>query len=118
MIEFRQVDLLASATAELMSTDALTGFSSKLRTLMQDSVVQLQIVATTVAVQFRVQVGPEIIIPTSPISGGGTIGVFPRPDEAPPLQFEGLAGDEISIELRETAAAIASVMAIIEVVPA
>lgn len=118
MIEYRQVDLAASGTAELFSIDATTGFSSKLRTAPSDGTYQMRIVATTVAVQMRVSSGPELVLPTSPVGGGGVIGVFPAQTDSEPLQWEALAGDEQSCELLETAAAIASVMAILEFVPA
>lgn len=118
MIEYRQIDLGASGTAELFSIDATTGFASKLRTAPRNGVYQIRIIATTVAVQMRLSSGPELVLPTSPVGGGGTIGVFPGQTNTEPLQWEALAGDEQSLELLETAAAVASVMAIVEFQPA
>lgn len=118
MIEYRQIDLGASGTAELFSIDATTGFASKIRTAPANGVYQMRIVATTVAVQMRLNSGPELVLPTSPVGGGGTIGVFPAQTDSEPLQWEALKGDEQSCELLETAAAVASVMAIIEFVRA
>ncbi len=118
MIEYRQVDLGASGTAELFSIDATTGFASKLRTAPTNGVYQMRIISTTVAVQMRVSSGPELVLPTSPVGGGGTIGVFPGQTNTEPLQWEALAGDEQSCEFLETAAAVASVMAILEFIPA
>jgi len=114
MIEYRQVLMAANGTAELFSIDATTGFSSKLRTAPSDGVYQMRIVATAVTVQMRVSSGPELVLPTSPVGGGGTIGVFPAQTNSEPLQWEALAGDEQSCELLETAAGTPSVMAIIE----
>lgn len=118
MIEYRQVLLAANGTAELFSTDATTGFSSKMRTASADGVYQMRIIATTTAVEMRVSSGPELVLPTSPTPGGGTIGVFPAQTDSEPLQWEALAGDEQSCELRETAAGTPSVMAIVEFIPA
>ena len=118
MIEYRQVLMAANGTAELFSTDVTTGFKSKLETAMDDGVYQIRIVATTTAVRFRVSTGPELVIPTSPLPGGGVIGVFPTPDNSEPLQWEALQGDQQSLELEETAAGTPSVMAIVEFIPA
>lgn len=118
VIEYRQVIMAANGTAELFSIDATTGFASKLRTAPSNGVYQLRIVATTVGVQMRVSSGPEMIIPTSPVGGGGTIGVFPAQTDSEPLQWDALQGDEQSCELLETLAGTPSVMAIIEFLPA
>lgn len=113
-IEYRQVNLAANGTAELMSNDATTGFGSKLRVAPVDSVYQIRIISTDAAVQMLVQSGPETIISTSPIPSGGTIGQFPAQTDSEPLQFESAQGDEISIELTNTGAGTPSVMAVIE----
>lgn len=118
MIEYREVLMTANGTAELFSTDVTTGFKSKIETAMQDGTYQVRIVATTVGVRFRVSSGPELVIPTSPVNGGGTIGVFPTPLNSEPLQWEALQGDQQSCELEETLAGTPSVMAIVEFVPA
>jgi len=108
----------ANGTAELFSIDATTGFSSKLRTAPHDGTYQMRIVATTVGVQLRVSSGPELVIPTSPVPGGGTIGVFPSQTNSEPLQWDALQGDEQSCELLEVAAGTPSVMALVEFVRA
>lgn len=118
MIEYRQVNMAANGTAELFSTDVITGFKSKLSTPQADGVFQLRIVATDVNVRMRVGTGPEQIVPTSPVNGGGVIGVYPTPQNSEPLQWEALAGDEQSVELENTTAGTPSVMAIVEFVPA
>jgi len=114
--EFRQVDLLASATADLMSTDATTGFKSQLETAPMSGMYQMRIIATTAAVQFQIFCGPGAAVPTSNVPAGGTIGVFPSENDSAPIQFACIAGDAIAVQLRETAAAVASVMAVIEFV--
>jgi len=118
VIEYRQVLMAANGTAELFSIDATTGFASKLRTAPSDGVYQMRIVATTTGVQMRVSSGPELVLPTSPVGGGGTIGVFPAQTDSEPLQWEALAGDEQSCELLEVSAGTPSVMAILEFIPA
>jgi len=118
MIEYRQVDLAANGTAELFSTDVITGFKSKLAVPQSDGTYQLRIVSTDVNVRMRLSSGPEQIIPTSPVNGGGVIGVYPTPQNSEPLQWDALAGDEQSVELENTTAGTPSVMAIIEFVPA
>lgn len=114
--EYRQVDLLASATADLMSIDATTGFDSQLKTAPADGLFQIRIVGSTVAVQVQIFCGPASVVPVSPVPGGGTIGVFPAENNSAPIQWQCRAGDLISVQLRETAAATASVMAIVEFV--
>lgn len=113
-IEYRQVDLAANGTADLMTQDATTGFASGMRIAPVDSIYQLRILATSTAVQMLVNAGPENVIGTSPVANGGTIGVFPAQTDSEPLQFEAAQGDEIAIQLRNTAGLTPSVMAVLE----
>jgi len=114
--EFRQVLMTANGTADLMSTDALSGFASQLQTAPLNGIYQIRIVATTTGVQFQIFCGPGAAVPTSQCPGGGTIGVFPSETNSAPIQFACLAGDIISVQLRETAAGTPSVMAVVEFV--
>lgn len=114
--EYRQVDLLASATADLMTIDATTGFESQLHTAPADGIYEMRIIGSTVAVQVQIFCGPVSVVPVSPVPGGGTIGVFPNENNTIPIQWACLAGDLVSVQLRETAAATASVMATVEFV--
>jgi len=114
--EFRQVLMGINGTADLMSTDALTGFASQLQTAPSNGIYQIRIVSTDVNVQFQIFCGPAAAVPTSQVPGGGTIGVFPSENNSAPIQFACLAGDVISVQLRETAGGTPSVMAVVEFV--
>jgi len=96
MQENREVLFAAAGNFEMMGTDDVTGRKSGLAQSVEiDTMVQLSIVATTVAVDFEVQSGSRTV-GRGRIATGGTIGVFPTPDR-PQLEFVCFSGEELSV---------------------
>jgi len=96
MQENREVLFAAAGNFEMMSTDDVTGRKSGLAQSVEiDTLVQLSLLATTVAVDFEVQSGSRTVA-RGRCATGGTIGVFPTPDR-PQVEFVCFRGEELSV---------------------
>jgi len=111
MQENREVLFAAAGNFEMMCTDDVTGRKSGLAQSVEiDTLVQLSIVATTVATSFEVQSGSRTVA-RGRTATGGTIGVFPTPDR-PQVEFVCFAGEELSVFVTNTTGTPSVMMAI------
>ena len=81
-----------------------------------DVIMEFALVATTVAVEYEVTSGSEVLVQRGPVSGGGTIGVFPVFDNEK-KSIVAFASREIAITYFETAAGTPSIMLEVALTP-
>ena len=81
-----------------------------------DVIMEFALVATTTGVEFEVTSGSEVLVQRGPVSGGGTIGVFPVFDNVK-KSIVAFAQREIAITLFEVAGATPSVMLEVALTP-
>lgn len=86
------------------------------RILAIDSLIEYAIISTDVNVAYEVTLGSSVEVQRGPISGGGTIGVFPNFNDFKKTVV-GAAGDELAFTLFELAGGTPSVMLEVHLTP-
>jgi len=81
-----------------------------------DVIMEFALVSTDVNVEFEVTSGSEVLVQRGPVSGGGTIGVFPVFDNVK-KSIVAFANREIAINLFEVAGGTPSVMLEVALTP-
>lgn len=108
----RQTAMGADGTAQPLQTVP----AWQHRILAVDSLIEYSIVSTDVNVAYEVTLGSAVEVQRSPVSGGGTIGVFPSFHDVKKT-IVGAAGDELAFTLFELAGGTPSVMLEIHMTP-
>jgi len=86
------------------------------RILAIDSLIEYSIVGTDVNIEYEVTLGSAVEVQRSPVSSGGTIGVFPSFQDVKKT-IVGAAGDELAFTLFEGAGGTPSAMLEVHLTP-
>jgi len=86
------------------------------RILAVDSMIEYSLVSTDVNIEYEVTLGASVEVQRSPISSGGTIGVFPSFQDVKKT-IVGAAGDELAFTFFEGAGGTPSAMLEVHLTP-
>ena len=86
------------------------------RILAIDTLIEYSIVSTDVNVAYEVTLGSSVEVQRSPVSGGGTIGIWPSFTDVVKT-IVGAAGDELAFTLFELVGGTPSVMLEVHLTP-
>ena len=105
-----RVSLGASGTADLFDNQTIRDIG------LSGAEVSIRMISSTVNVVHGLFAGNDKITDAdTPVSGGGTAGVFPSETQGAFVAFVADPLSKLSMPLRETAAAAAEVMAVVNV---
>ena len=108
----RQTLMVGNGTAQPLQTVP----AWQHRILAIDSLIEYALVSTDVNVAYEATLGSAVEVQRSPVSGGGTIGVFPNFEDTKKT-IVGAAGDELAFTFFELAGGTPSVMLEIHLTP-
>jgi len=108
----RQTLMTANGTAQPLQTSP----AWQHRFLQTNSMIEYALVSTDVNVEYEITLGSSVEVQRGPVSGGGTIGVFPNFKDNKKT-IVGAAGDEVQVTFFEGAAGTPSVMLEIHLTP-
>lgn len=114
MREYRQVEMVANANAELLSTDDITGKRSMLsQAVEEDTEFGFAFLAEDALVDVEVLAGDRTVV-RGRLGSGLTAGLMPTPDNAIAGDFTVFAGEEVSIFLTNTSSGTPRVAAVLD----
>jgi len=102
MREYRQVEMVANANAEMLSTDDLTGKKSMLgQAVEEDTEFGFALLAEDALVDVEILSGDRTVV-RGRLPSGLTAGDMPTPNDTIPGDFTVFAGEEISVFISNT----------------
>jgi len=112
--EYRQVEMVANANAEMLSTDDITGKKSTLSQAVDaDTQVGFAFLAEDANVDVEVTAGDRTVV-RGRLASGLTAGLMPTPNDSIPGDFTVFNGEEVSIFISNTGAGTPRVAAVLD----